>query len=1000
MTCFPSSGCRVVLRPGTLSRSGWKKSDRCDPFFGATDGAGAAACADAGCAVVPLCAQDGQVKQMGKDKLNWNTVRQKFIQMQEGHNARYNYLTGDNRPLDHGYCAVVRSGNMSSPDITRVTKTMFLDESKWVELKGKCIVLQAYVPVKTATRSSNGTVYRTEFEQPRRNKFRLQTYKMVYMTGVDGTVVNEKGQEVAADKCQQALKCTAVALKEHLNAMTMEIVRYIELGKHTHLATMAAEFMVEEADGQPLLTHLTSVVTAQLPKIEKRGATDKVNQSRLLSREPVMNSSIDKDPSGEQYDILNKKTKQMRRKKEGEEEVVEEDPRNYLLPFKSVLLARLDEATSKDNESPRYGAVRKMALTAELSKLDPAHFYRQVKVTEKYYRKYNLLDEQRKKDVEEGKRIVRSQLEKHARGKQDEWWKQIGGGGEEAKTVLMSASDLVKFNKLCRILCRNENLCERLCEGSSSIKKNGPLPKLLKELVDNTVKSIKLYEEDDGEADSEWATSPAPPWTLTSDKTRWRRSVSPAFEPSGYGSKTEAEVIAEAEAKIAKARRKQQIEDEFSRSRSQLKGASGRKSPAYPRSESAPPLLPTIGAQRRKHAPRVGGAPNLHQRSALPVVAAAPAVTASRSSSHNFPHTLPGGDELRSRHALDTSSIEYEHLYTDQSDMRDSGIEYQRMESGMPSPPPQQETMMPRPEPVVGMAELYASSAPVEGQYARVGDLTMKYTVVHGAGTGTGPALHLVCFNDFFDSYEKYAAFLQPLVDKAPAGSQLLCFNFPGQAHTEHGPEGSAMNNVVLAGCFDALLKSLQASGSFAAGGATVTLLGVGNGANVATYWVRKMVGPEAEASVVKAVVLINPFVTADAHMSLVLQNWLNTCDISQLFQFDLQLYFFSHLLFSEKYLVAKTPTVAFESYTAHPNPISLAGRAAICRGAQSHESLEIETWSGGAPCSVIVGDDDHLLKVSGKKAFMAKDGVNSVELEGGHEVRQVLLPSTTPLVH
>ena len=71
-------------------------------------------------------------------------------------------------------------------------------QTEGAELKSKTAILQAYVPVKTAERSANGTVYRTEFEQPRRNKFRLQTYKMVYMTGVEGTVVNEK-----ALKCQR-----------------------------------------------------------------------------------------------------------------------------------------------------------------------------------------------------------------------------------------------------------------------------------------------------------------------------------------------------------------------------------------------------------------------------------------------------------------------------------------------------------------------------------------------------------------------------------------------------------------------------------------------------------------------------------------------------------------------------------------------------------------------------------------------------------------------------
>ena len=110
-------------------------------------------------------------------------------------------------------------------------------------------------------------------------------------------------QEVPADKCQQALKCTAGGLKEHLNAMTMEMVRYIESAKRTHLATLAAEFMVEEADGQPLLTHLTSVVTAQLPKMYKRDVPTNPLMSRLLDKEPS-SSSIDQAPVGEQYDIL------------------------------------------------------------------------------------------------------------------------------------------------------------------------------------------------------------------------------------------------------------------------------------------------------------------------------------------------------------------------------------------------------------------------------------------------------------------------------------------------------------------------------------------------------------------------------------------------------------------------------------------------------------------------------------------------------------------------
>merc|ERR1712070_587926 len=177
-------------------------------------------------------------------------------------------------------------------------------------------------------------------------------------------------------------------------------------------------------------------------------------------------------------------------------------------------------------------------------------------------------------------------------------------------------------------------------------------------------------------------------------------------------------------------------------------------------------------------------------------------------------------------------------------------------------------------------------------------------------------------------AYEKNQTFLTALLTKAPVGSKFLYFDFPGQAHTEFD-DTSTLNNAVLARGFDTLLSALQFAGEFAAD-AAITPIGIGNGANVLTYWLKAHLPPEVVVAKVASVIMINPYASADAHLSLVLQNWLNTCDISQLFQFDLQLYFFSHLLFSEKYLQAQTPTAAFEAYAAHPNHISLAGRAAM----------------------------------------------------------------------
>lgn len=342
---------------------------------------------------------------------------------------------------------------------------------------------------------------------------------------------------------------------------------------------------------------------------------------------------------------------------------------------------------------------------------------------------------------------------------------------------------------------------------------------------------------------------------------------------------------------------------------------------------------------------------------------------------------------------MDSSTTEYEHLYENETTGSAAAREFV-----------DQQVVAHEDQSFEGDTLLYSSNQPVAGTYCRFESMTLKFEVVEG-GTGSGDPLYFVVLNDFFDSYEKHATFFAPLLDQSPAGSQALFFNFPGQSHTEFGGEGSTLNNAVLARAFDGLLSTLQTVGTFAKESA-VSLIGVGNGANVLTYWLKSVLATETVPSVVASVVLINPYMEADAHLSLVLQNWLNTCDISQLFQFDLQLYFFSHLLFSEKYLQLQTPTAAFEAYAAHPNHISLPGRAAICRGAQAHESIELAGWNLAAPLTLIFGKDDHLIRGECKSKFLAtqdgvsapvdqirrqKHGVHCVELDGGHELMQEL---------
>jgi hypothetical protein len=62
---------------------------------------------------------------MGQDKVKWPTIKDKFIQMQEAHNERWNFMTGQHRPLDYGFVAVCRYGSAGSFDVVRLDREGF-----------------------------------------------------------------------------------------------------------------------------------------------------------------------------------------------------------------------------------------------------------------------------------------------------------------------------------------------------------------------------------------------------------------------------------------------------------------------------------------------------------------------------------------------------------------------------------------------------------------------------------------------------------------------------------------------------------------------------------------------------------------------------------------------------------------------------------------------------------------------------------------------------------
>ncbi len=197
------------------------------------------------------------------------------------------------------------------------------------------------------------------------------------------------------------------------------------------------------------------------------------------------------------------------------------------------------------------------------------------------------------------------------------------------------------------------------------------------------------------------------------------------------------------------------------------------------------------------------------------------------------------------------------------------------------------------------------------------------------------PAYNLVICHDMFDHYEKLKILLVPIIKRCP-GAQALLWNYPGQAYTKWR-ENQVINNEYLASILSKLLDHTKSLGQFdetsKGEGPTTTnspfhLVGYGIGVAVACFYSSHYPCPN-----LRSIVSINGFSYVDPHHAGVLRDCkavFKECPETRL---DLPYYFYARFLFSPQYLHRVTPSLALNIYTAVHNPISLAGRVALCDG-------------------------------------------------------------------
>ena len=226
-----------------------------------------------------------------------------------------------------------------------------------------------------------------------------------------------------------------------------------------------------------------------------------------------------------------------------------------------------------------------------------------------------------------------------------------------------------------------------------------------------------------------------------------------------------------------------------------------------------------------------------------------------------------------------------------------------------------------------------------------------------------GKNTNFIVLHDFFDTFESSQILFQRLV-KRFVGCQVLVFNQPGQSDSrwkplkpsaaeqmfmsKHSADGQqqqqqrepVLNNTTCADKLHELLQHLEESGEFVTSAKPFYLLGIGNGANIATAFSLRYGDTRDYGNNLRSLVLVNGFAHVDNQLAAVLHSSINVFSCFPETRPDLPISYFTRFLFSDSYLQKIDPNLVLNIYTAVANNITLGGRIAICKGALRHVDL------------------------------------------------------------
>ena len=242
----------------------------------------------------------------------------------------------------------------------------------------------------------------------------------------------------------------------------------------------------------------------------------------------------------------------------------------------------------------------------------------------------------------------------------------------------------------------------------------------------------------------------------------------------------------------------------------------------------------------------------------------------------------------------------------------------------------------------------------------------MPYTVLGNVSLDISRC-NFIIVHDFFDTHDATAIACKPLVQRH-SGSQVFCFNYPGQANTvwprpsaverQRGAKEQVVNNDWIADRLHELLQHAEQNGDILLTN-PFHLVGIGNGASIASAFALRYGRDALYADSLRSLVSVNGFLYPDPQLSAVLHSASQVFETTPHSRPDIPISYWSRFVFSEDYLSRINPNLALNIYTAVSNPITNDGRTKITRGCLRHLDLRGSLHPDAVKLSVNAGANE-----------------------------------------